>query len=104
MSTKIVLLNTGENIISDVKEVVSEENVCAYMLIKPHKVILERPILLTENLEEDADTVSVTLSPWIPLTKDEKILVPLNSVVTLVEPIDTIKQMYLEKIGESSDD
>lgn len=104
MSVKIVLLNTGENIICDAKEIVSDESVYAYLLVKPHKVVLERPVFLTENMEEDNDTISVTLSPWIPLTKDEKILVSLNSVVTLVEPIESIKEMYMEKVGESTDD
>ena len=103
MTIKIVLLKTGENIICDAKEIISNENVCGYLLGKPHKVLLERPVLLTENVEECADTISITLTPWIPLTDDEQVPVFPSSVITLVEPIKTIKEMYLEKVGKSND-
>jgi hypothetical protein len=39
------------------------------------------------------------MAPWIVLTSDEKIPVPLDWVVTIVEPIETIKKMYEEKVN-----
>ena len=45
--------------------------------------------------------MQVTLTPWILLTTDKDIIVPGNHVVTIVEPIDSIKEMYLEKINGS---
>ena len=104
MSVKIALLKTGENIICDAKELIVDEKVCGYLFVKPHKVLVERPVLLTENTEEFGDTISITLSPWIPLTDDTQIPVDPSFVVTLVEPIKTIKDMYLEKIGGLDND
>ena len=58
----------------------------------------ERSILLSEDSEYDAK-IQVTLSSWIILTRDEKILVPLDWVVTLVDPIISLKEMYEEKVN-----
>lgn len=103
MSIKIALLKSGETVISDVKEVISDEKPCAYIFEKPHKVLTERTIFLTEEKEVGADAkIQVSITPWILLTNDEKILVPLDWVVTLVEPIDSVKQMYGEKVNGSS--
>lgn len=103
MSIKLALLKSNETIISDVKEVISDGKPCAYIFEKPHKVLTERTIFLTEEKEVGADAkIEVSMTPWILLTNDEKILVPLDWVVTLVEPIDSVKQMYEEKVNGSS--
>ena len=100
MSIKIALLKSGETIISDAKELVSDEKTCGYIFENPHKVITERTILLSENKKPDADAkIEISLTPWIILTNDKNILVPLDWVVTLVEPIETIKELYEEKIN-----
>ena len=100
MSIKIILLKSGENIISDAKELISDEQVCGYLLNKPHKVFLERPVFLSESMEPEKDTISVTLTPWIPLSSEEQIPISPDWIVTVVEPIENIREMYLEKIGE----
>ena len=46
-------------------------------------------------------SVQITLSPWILLTADKEILVPKHHVVTMVEPLDSIKEMYSEKLNGS---
>ena len=37
------------------------------------------------------------MSPWIILTKDDNIPIRPDWIVTIVEPIDTIGEMYEEK-------
>jgi len=49
MSIKLVLLKSGEQLISDAKELVSEEKVRGYLLSQPQKVSINRPIFLTKN-------------------------------------------------------
>jgi hypothetical protein len=44
-------------------------------------------------------TVEVTLSPWILLTSSEDIPVPTDWVVTVVDPIGSVINMYQEKIN-----
>tara|TARA_B110000503_G_scaffold19276_1_gene28647 strand:- start:6150 stop:6485 length:336 start_codon:yes stop_codon:yes gene_type:complete len=103
MSIKLALLKSGETIISDVKEVISEDKPCAYVFENAHKVLTERTIFLTEDNETDTDAkIEVSLTPWIILTTDKNILVALDWVVTLVEPIESVKQMYEEKVNGSS--
>jgi hypothetical protein len=104
MSIKLAILKSGETIISDAKELISDEKPCGYLFQNPHKILTERTLLLTEEKEYDADAkIEVSLTPWIILTKDKNILVPLDWVVTLVEPIDTITELYEEKVNGEND-
>ena len=40
MSIKLAVLQSGEQIISEIKEIVSEEKPVGYLLTKPHKVVI----------------------------------------------------------------
>jgi hypothetical protein len=99
MSIKLALLKSGETIISDAKELISDEKVCGYLFTNPHKVEIRKSILLVEDqqISNGAD-VEISLSPWIVLAIDKQIPVPPDWIVTIVEPIATIKQMYEEKV------
>lgn len=99
MSIKLALLKSGETIISDAKELISDEKVCGYLFTKPHKVEVRKTMLLVEETENAKGDLEVSLSPWIILTSDEKIPVPPDWIVTIVEPIQNIKQMYEEKLN-----
>ena len=101
MSIKLTLLKTGEQIISDMKELVSEgdENAQAYMLENPHTVEINEKQFITEEEKEEGDFgINVSLLPWIILSKDKKMLIPVDSVLTVVEPLESVTQLYLDKI------
>jgi len=104
MSIKLALLKSGETIISDVKELFTgEDEFRGYLFNKPHKIETRKTLLLTEENETPRGDLEVSLSPWIILTSDEQIPISPDWVVTVVEPIETIKQMYEEKLnGETS--
>lgn len=112
MTIKIVLLKSGEDIISDVKEmVVGEEDnprVIGYFLHKPCVVKMTPPTNVGETDGDNQKTsFRVTLFPWMPLTKDETIPVSSDWVVTIVNPTDKLKDMYLEdviKYGKNNKD
>ena len=40
----------------------------------------------------------VSLFPWIPLTQEKTIPVPTDWVITIVEPTEQLKQMYIEDV------
>ena len=44
MTIKVALLRTGDQIISDMKEVVSEETPVAYMFKSPQKIVINSPM------------------------------------------------------------
>ena len=104
MSIKITVLKTGEHIISDMKELMTEgeENAQAYMLVNPHTYEINEKQFITEEekeLEDGDFGINVSLLPWIILSKDKKMIIPTDSVLTVVEPIDAVTQLYLDKVN-----
>lgn len=98
MSIKLALLKSGETIISDAKELISDGNVCGYLFTNPHIVDVRKTLLLVEENENPKGDLEVILTPWIILTSDTQIPVPPDWIVTILEPIQTVKEMYEEKI------
>ena len=104
MSIKITVLKTGEHIISDMKELMTEgeENAQAYMLVNPHTYEINEKQFITEEEKELAEGdygINVSLLPWIILSKDKKMIIPTDSVLTVVEPIDAVTKLYLDKVN-----
>ena len=100
MAIKLAVLQSGDQIIADMKEIVSEERPIAYLFNKPHKVNINSPVYLTE--EKDPKTsVEITLSSWIIISDEEDVPVSVNQVVALVDPIESVKKMYKEKVNGS---
>ena len=105
MSTKLLLLKSGEQVLSEAKELVRKEGdyrlvdkVYGYLLTQPHKVSANKPVVLTENVDEERN-VEITLSPWILLSDDKVMTVPKEWVITIVNPIDSVVKMYQDKIN-----
>jgi hypothetical protein len=99
MSIKLALLKSGETVISDAKELISDDKVCGYLFANPHIVDVRKTYLLVEEHENPKGDLEVVLTPWIILTSDTQIPVPPDWIVTIVEPIETIKKMYEEKVN-----
>jgi hypothetical protein len=98
MSIKLALLKSGETLITDAKEMVSGEKVCGYIFTEPYTVFTQSPVLLMEEDNFNGERpVNITLTPWIALTTDKDILVPLDWVVTMVDPVVVLKEMYEER-------
>ena len=102
MSIKLALLKSGESVISDAKELVSDDKVCGYLFQNPHVVSYRKPIVLTEETHSSRD-LEVALSTWILLSKDNQIPVSPDWIVTIVEPVETLLQMFNEKVNGQSD-
>jgi len=102
MSIKLLLLKSGEQVLADTKELRRKDDVpmvdkvYGYLLSKPHRVTANKPLVLTENVD-DRRNVEITLSPWILLTEDKVITIPKEWVITIVNPIESIIKMYEEK-------
>ena len=107
MTVKLVMLKSGEDVVADVKEIKSNEEVIGYYFEDPLIIKLEQPddsTLLTENNESSVkqylSKVNVTFYPWIPLSKNNTIPCSADWVVTIVEPIDQLKFQYQEQVNE----
>ena len=99
MAIKLAVLQGNDQIITDIKELSDDGKPVGYLLKNPHKIVIDQPFLV-EKLD-DEKSIQVTLTPWILLTTDTEIIVPGNQVVTIVEPIDSVKEMYLDKLNGS---
>ena len=110
MSVKLVMLKSGEDLVADVKEIKSNDDVVGYYFDDPLIVRIsesEKPTVLNEegSLTQYASKINVTFYPWIPLTKDVRIPCSADWVVTIVEPIEKLKTQYQERVngrGESN--
>ena len=100
MSIKLSLLKSGETLISEMKELVAEdkEKAHAYLLENPHTVQTREKSFLTEEEKKTGDFgIDVIMMPWIILSADKKIIIPIDVVTTIVEPIASVKQMFIDK-------
>ena len=108
MTIKLMLLKSGEDIISDVSEmcVGTEEDrqVIGYNLNKPCVVRMRDPNVIKEDGPQKQSGFAVSLFPWMPLTKQEDIPVPADWMITMVEPVEKLKEMYIEDIVEYGKD
>ena len=104
MSVKLVMLKSGEDIIADVKELKSEEGIVGYyfhdpLIVKMHHS--EEPTVLNEegSSREYETKISVQFYPWIPLSEESRIPCSADWVVTIVEPMNKLKQQYQERVN-----
>ena len=102
MSIKVALLKSGESVIADIKELISDDKICGYLFENPNIITYLEPELLTE--ETETSKLKISLIPWILITSDTKIPVRSDWVITMVEPIESVKKIYEEKINESNQD
>ena len=96
MAIKLALLKSGEEVISDITEMVTEKQVVVgYYFANPCRAILTTPeIQVDESQELDKKPVSIKLLPWLPLADEEKIPVVADWVISIVEPQPKLKDLY----------
>ena len=106
MAIKLAVLKSGEDVIADIREMMvgdedtpaDQKKVVGYYFIKPCGVTLKNKAI---DVNESADdSYELKLFPWCPLTKQEKIPISADWVVTIVDPIDKITEMYTKEVLE----
>ena len=99
MTIKLVLLKSGEDIIADVTEMAvgeeKEKSIVGYFLDRPCVIRMRDPNLIKEEGPQKQSGFQVSLFPWIPLSKDTRIPVPADWLITMVEPAYKLKEMYI---------
>ena len=86
MQLSLILLRTGEYIISQVEEMDYEP-----------RVHMEQPYLI-------GGKTKVTLTKWPSHTEDTHILLTSDSLLTMCDPTQDILDKYLTKIGKTEED
>ena len=102
MTIKLLLLKSGEDVIADVTEMASgkEKNsrIVGYFLNKPCIVKVQDPSGMPDDGAVSKSGFKVSLFPWMPLAQEETIPITVDWVITMVEPVVKLKQMYVEDI------
>jgi len=91
MAIKLAVVKTGEQIVTKVEEMLLEDKVVGYFFIKPCLVETSDPKV---NEETGKASFDIKLSPWIPLGKGIRFPVPLDWIVTFIDPVDELYKMY----------
>jgi len=106
---KLLILKSGEQVLANVREVIQEnadktENLVGFALDNPVTVLEEvRPAMLAEDGTETQPGIDVLMNAWIRLTKNERVIINNDWVVTMVDPIDELVDMYNKRFEETND-
>lgn len=95
MNVSIVILNNGDQLICDLKEVFDGENeskkgICL-LLVHPYKLFL---------VENSPDDLHVRFSKWCPFSTDIQFKIPYTTVVAIGQVNESLLQAYLEKVNQ----
>ena len=105
MTVKLAVLKSGEEVITDVKEMHHGEGentkVVGYFFRKPC-VVRMKDIDVPENKPQV--TFDISLQPWVPLGKGPIYPVAMDWIVTFVDPIDKLADTYQEQILDQEDE
>ena len=102
---KVGVMFNGDNVICDLQEAVNKDSGerQAYIMNYPYKVEYSQPNIDGTGIVVDPE-VKVHYSPWCPLTPETRIPVNHNMVVSILEPVPSLRDTYItnvQKMGGS---
>ena len=98
MSVLLLMLKSGEEIIAKTEELQLEDRVIGFQLTDPQILSLSRATTLNE--EDESSKLSVNFSKWQIYSKDTVFRIPAEWVVTVSNPVDSLKTSYEAKFNE----
>ena len=103
MSVKLLLLKSGEEVITEVKEILDPDSQ------DPIGFHMHKPFRLDIVSNDDEGIVinqqkgyQVSWFPWAPLSKERDFYLPSHHVLTAYDPLDSITEQYLLAIKEET--
>ena len=104
MSVKLALLKSGETVITDIQQLIDEnDKLVSYVFQNPYVVRLLTPTVLFEGDETVETEHKVSFYPWIVLSNDKQIVVDRDWIVSIVEPNDFVKDSYVDKMNKTTE-
>ena len=96
---KVVVMFNGDNVICDLQEAVNKDTGerQAYVMNFPYKVDYDTPKMDKAGIVTDPE-VKVHYSPWCPLSPEVKIPLNHNMVVTVLEPVPSLRDTYIQNV------
>lgn len=104
MSVKLALLKSGETVISDIQQLVDEdEKLISYLFQNPYVVRLLTPSVLFEEDQTVETEHKISFYPWIVLSNDKQIVVDRDWIVSIVEPNEMVKNSYTDRMNKTTE-
>ena len=104
MTIKVLVMKSGEDVIADVQEMVSDTNqVIGYFLTRPCVVTLRAS---EDPTSDDEQEVSIRMHPWMPLAREKMIPISTDWVVTMITPVEKVQELYEKDVlndGQETD-
>tara|TARA_S200000501_G_scaffold103641_1_gene97059 strand:+ start:1451 stop:1894 length:444 start_codon:yes stop_codon:yes gene_type:complete len=103
MSVKLLLLKSGEEVITEVKEILDPDSKdpIGFHMHKPFRLDIvsndEEGIVINQT-----KGYQVSWFPWAPLSKERDFFLPGHHVLTAYDPLDSIVEQYLLAIKEET--
>ena len=96
---KVIVMFNGDNVICDLQEAVDKDTGArqAYIMNFPYKVEYDQPKLDTSGVVTDPE-VKVHYQPWCPLSPETKVALNHNMVVTILEPVPSLRDTYISNV------
>ena len=99
MSIQLVLLKSGEEVIADVKELRdTNDELVSYVFKDAYCIKIKKNQVLAEG--ESQAKHHLAYYKWMSLTKESDIIVNKDWVVCITDPLDSVKQSYMERMNE----
>ena len=106
MSVRVVRTRNGEDVICDIREISQEgdKKVLGYQLNKPYTVWISEGIQ-AETDDGDIHKLSnpeITMEPYVPLAKEQKIIVRYDEIISAYETHDDVVAKYNQLVGATN--
>ena len=99
MKPKLILLKTGEYIVSQIQEAWDEGKFLFYVLTDPRLIKITGTYAV-----DDKHSTSVSLFTWPQFSIDTKVELDKDAVLTIVEPTPDLISLYNESNGPQTTD
>ncbi len=113
MTIKILVLKSGEDVIADIKEMLTpDKKVIGYFMRRPCVVkLMPTAPLDSDDMDPDAEVkaeMKVRMHPWAPLAQEKEIPMTTDWVVSMITPVEKVTKMYKEDVlkayGENNEE
>ena len=97
MSPKIILMKTGERIITglgEIKDTETDKGIC---------FLFRCPYILT-LVQNEEQKYNVNFTKWIPYSADDQFKVPYDSVIAIGNVEEEIEEIFIERFGDKLND
>ena len=100
MTVAVVVLNNGQQVITDLREIREpkedgssdpEGELLAFLFIAPL-------VLSYGEYDEETERYQINFERWVPFSKETQFRVPLDKVTALGSPLDAVTESYMRQI------